>query len=988
MKLSARLFARLPAVSAIALLGACATTGDMDTGDMDMTASDVAAEAQMAAQDAAQEPSFEPAPVSDLIASIDIPYETFTLDNGLTVVVHTDRKAPVVAVNVSYDIGSKHEPAGQTGFAHLFEHLMFNGSENAPGDFFEPLQDVGATDFNGTTNPDRTNYFETVPTGALDRALMLESDRMGYLLGAVDQERLDNQIGVVQNEKRQGDNQPYGLLRYEIFENLFPQGHPYHHSTIGSMDDLTAASLEDVQSWFRANYGPNNAVLVLAGDIDVATARPMVERWFGAIPRGPDVNHPEITIPTLAEDTTLVTTDQISTTRIWRMWTTPASGTRDSTMLDLGSSVLGGLFSSRLDNALVRDNPVAVSVGSFLYQLEDAGVFIVQADIRPGEDPARVGELLDEEIAAFLAGGPTEDELSRAKTTTAASLIRGLESVGGFGGKAPVLAEGQLFHDNPAFYRQQLEWMDAATPADVLATMNRWLTRPVFNLVMNPGERTAGGEDRGGAVVGDDLSLLGTEFYCNAAFCNPEQLQTQFFQQEADRSQLPPVGQLSDLDFPDVETTTLSNGMRVYFARRDAVPTVAVRVAFDAGYSSDNRATQGLHSLMLQAMDQGTITRDTNAFAEAQEALGASVGSWADSDWTYVQLSALTPNLAPSLELLADYVRNPAFRDADLERVRAQQLNRIESELRSPGAIAQRALAPIIYGADHPYGLPPSGLGEASVVAGASAAQLAQVHRTWFRPDNARVFVVGDTTLAETVAMLEASFADWVAPATPLPTKNFSAAIPAPEPRIVLIDRPNSPQSIITAGRVLDGFGTDDNTVLFGANEVFGGSFLSRINMNLRETKGWSYGVRSGVQADRDRIAFIITAPVQADRTGDSLTELRSDLTAYLGDSGVTDAELARMINGNTRELPGRFETSGDVLGGLVNMVKYDRPFDYYETLADAYRGFTTADVDAAARANFLDEELVFVIVGAADVVTPQLEGLGLPVELRMAAED
>ena len=341
--------------------------------------------------------------IAALVDRIDIPFERFTLDNGLTVIVHTDRKAPVVALSVWYDVGSKDEPDGSTGFAHLFEHLMFNGSENANGDFFTWLQDIGATDTNGTTNPDRTNYFETVPTGALDRALWLESDRMGHLLGAVTQEVLDNQRGVVQNEKRQGDNQPYGLFRYYIFENLTPAGHSYHHSTIGSMADLNAASLDTVQNWFRAHYGPNNAVLVLAGDIDARTARPMVERWFGGIARGPDAVEPRVEIPTLPAPLAREVTDRIATTRLYRMWTIPGWSADDTTDLQVAASVLGGLSSSRLDNALVRGEQLAVSVSASAQAFEDVGLFFVQADLRPGADVALLNRRLDEIVNQFIA---------------------------------------------------------------------------------------------------------------------------------------------------------------------------------------------------------------------------------------------------------------------------------------------------------------------------------------------------------------------------------------------------------------------------------------------------------------------------------------------------------------------------------------------------------------------------------------------------------
>jgi len=922
-----------------------------------------------------------PAPIADLVKAVDIPYEAFTLDNGLRVIVHEDRKAPVVAVSVWYRVGSKHEPKGKTGFAHLFEHLMFNGSENSPGDFFEPLQQVGATDSNGTTNVDRTNYFETVPTGALDRALFLESDRMGHLLGAVTQEKLDNQRGVVQNEKRQGDNNPYGLLRYEIFENLFPTGHPYHHSTIGSMGDLNSASLGDVKKWFTDNYGPNNAVLVLAGDVNVATAKAKVQEWFGDIPRGPEIAAPKTSIPTLPAPLAKEVKDLVPTTRIYRMWAIPGLNDPEAVPLQMAMGVLGGLSSSRLDNALVRKDPVAVSVSAAAQPFEDAGILLVQADVKPGVDPQLVASRLDAEIASFLASGPTADELQRTAASYLAGTISGLESVGGFGGKAVTLAEGALYSNNPAYYKVELDRMAKATPEQVKAVANKWLSRPAFSLTYTPGERTEGGENRGGAVTGGKMAApVQPDRYWNEALgdVGPDTGGASSF---ADRSQLPAVADLKALDFPAIERTKLKNGVEVVFARRTTVPTVNVAVSFDAGYAADPHNALGTQSLMLSLMDEGTTSLDSIAFAEAKERLGAQIDGTANADETVFSLFALKPNLGASLSLLADYIRNPAFDAKELERVRAQQLNRLKAELNNPNAIASRILTPVLYGADHPYGIPPSGLGNAKSVAAVTQGQLAAFHAAWIRPDNARVFVVGDTTLAEVKKQLDTTLGQWQAPATAKPVKHFEIAIPAPRPRILLFDRPKSPQSVILAGKVLAAKGGDDLEVLRSANDIFGGNFLSRFNTNLRETKGWSYGVRSRISGDQDRLTWVAAAPVQADRTGDSIKELQSDLKSFLGDKGVTKEELERTINGSVRELPGSFETSGDVLGGIRQIVKFGRPDNYYETLPATYEAMTAAEIDAAARKALSTDGLVYVVVGDAAVVKPQLDGLGLPVE-------
>lgn len=925
----------------------------------------------------------DPAPIADLVKAVDIPYEAFTLNNGLRVIVHEDRKAPVVAVSVWYRVGSKHEPKGKTGFAHLFEHLMFNGSENAPGDFFEPLQQVGATDSNGTTSVDRTNYFETVPTGALDRALFLESDRMGHLLGAVTQEKLDNQRGVVQNEKRQGDNNPYGLLRYEIFENLFPKGHPYHHSTIGSMADLNSASLDDVKKWFTDNYGPNNAVLVLAGDVDVATAKAKVQEWFGDIPRGPEITAPQTTVPTLPAPLAKEVKDLIPTPRIYRMWAIPGLNDAEAVPLQMATAVLGGLSSSRLDNALVRTDPVAVSVAAFAQPFEDAGILIIQADVKPGTDVAAVGKKLDEEIAKFLATGPTADELQRAAASYLGGTIAGLESVGGFGGKAVTLAEGALYSNDPGYYKVELDRMAKSTPEQVAAVARKWMSRPAFSLTYTPGERTEGGENRGGAVTaGKITAAVAPDRYWNAALgdVGPD-TGVGAATSIADRSQLPAVADLTALDFPAIERTKLKNGVEVIFARRTTVPTVNVAVSFDAGYAADPHSALGTQSLMLSLMDEGTTNLNSIAFAEAKERLGAQIDATANADETVFSLFALKPNLGASLTLLADYIRNPAFDAKELERVRAQQLNRLKAELNNPNAIASRLMAPMLYGAEHPYGIPPSGLGDAKAVEAATRDQLAAFHGAWIRPDNARVFVVGDTTLAEVKKQLDATLGQWKAPKTAKPVKNFDIAIPAPKPRIVLFDRPKSPQSVILAGKVLDAKGGDQLEVLRSANDIFGGNFLSRFNTNLRETKGWSYGVRSRISGETDRLSWVAVAPVQADRTGDSIKELQKDLKDFLADKGVTKEELERTINGSVRELPGSFETSADVLAGLRQIVKFGRPDNYYETLPATYEAMTTAEIDAAARKALSTDDLVYVVVGDAAVVKPQLDGLGLTVE-------
>ena len=919
----------------------------------------------------AAKPAPQPAPLGELVAKVDIPYDKFVLDNGLTVLVHTDRKAPIVGVTLYYRVGSKHEPKGRTGFAHLFEHLMFGGSENVPN-FDIPLEGAGSTPTNGSTWYDRTNYVETVPTGATELALMMESDRMGHLLGAVSQDKLDKQRGVVQNEKRQGDNDTYGLAEYAIGDGLFPVGHPYRHSTIGSMADLDAASLADVRGWFTGNYAPNNVVLVLSGDIDTATARPLVEKWFGAIPRGPEVRKVEAGPVTLAAPVKREMTDQVPLTRIYRVWSGPGLNDPDAPALEVGLKVLGGLSSSRLDNALVRGKGVATSVSAYVMQFEQVSFLQVQMDIKPGVDRAVAEAALDEEIGKLIAEGPSDDELRRAATSAVSGQIFGLEQVGGFSGKGAQLAEGELYSGDPMKFKADLQRIAALTPGDVKGALQRWMTRPVYALAITPGKRTEKGEIMGG--WGDEASSPPPK---------PDAKKPAPKLAKGPKRDLPPVAPVGDLAFPKVERATLSNGIPVVLARRGGVPTVLVNLSFDAGFAADAQDAPGTQTLLLDVLDEGTESRNATQIAEDQERLGARIGTGAGLDSSTVSLSALSANLAPSLDLLADVVRRPAFREADVTRARDQQLAGIAQANASPRALAARTMSPILFGPAHPYGQLGDGLGDIASVKAMGPTSLRAAQAKWLRPDNLTITVVGDVDMATLLPMLEASFGDWQAPAVPRGVKSLDAAIPAPRPRIVLIDRPGSPQSVIVAGRVLPLTGRDkDQEALDLANEVLGNNFLSRLNLDLREDKGWSYGVRSSVRSPKGPRSLVVVAPVQSDKTGASIVAIRKDMADFPNKRGVEPVEYNRATDGNIRGLPNRYETNGQVLGALVSNQQLGRPDDYQATLPTRYRAIDARAIDEAARKHLQPDGLTYVVVGDRKVVEPQLKGLGLPVEV------
>ena len=903
-------------------------------------------------------PVVQSVPVPSLVKQVMIPHSSFTLANGLRVIVHEDHRTPIVAVNVWYNVGSKDEPRGKTGFAHLFEHLMFNGSENLPGDYFEYLQQIGATDYNGTTSYDRTNYFQTVPKGAFERALFMESDRMGHLLGAVTQGVLDNQRGVVQNEKRQGDSQPGGLVQYEMFGNLFPEGHPYHHTTIGSMADLDAASLEDVKQWFRDKYGPNNAVLVIAGDVTPAEARPLVEKYFGDIGRGPVNNPAQAKVPTLAGPKTVEMKDNVAATTIQRYWAVPGLLDKQLAALDIGGSVLGGLASSRLDKIMVREEKIAVGVTAGLLPLQRAGIFIVTATVRPGVDPSQVSKRLDEVMADYLAKGPTTDEVQRAVMSEVSGRIRGLEQVGDFGGKAVSLAEGEIYAHDSEFYKKTLASYAAITPPAVRSTMRQWLTRPALTIVLSPGERAA---------------------YTEAEAAAPPKSEAQPPAAKGDRP-VPPVGQLAELDFPAIVHDRLSNGIPIEYVQRTAVPVTQLAMSFDAGDAADSPSARGLAGFTMGLMDEGTTSMTSQEFAEAEERLGSNVSTSNSGDRSYAMLNALSPNLAPSLDLLADVVLRPAFAPAEIERVKAQALTGIAQLKQDPTRVSSRLLPQVLYGASHPYGGPAGGDPEA--IKKLTHDDLVGFQQKWLRPDNVKLFIVSSLPLADVKPLLETRFGKWTPPAVAKGAKNFVAAPPRPAAqKILLVNRPGAPQSTIVGAQLIPVAPTSDVVPLSAANEALGGTFLSRLNMDLREDKGWSYGVSGNVRLTEKLTSYAVSAPVQADRTGDALAELNSQIGGFLSTKGVTQDELKRAVANSVNSLPGDFETAGAVISAMMRMDLFGRPDDYYDTLPGKYRALTTASADAAIRGAVDPKGFTWIVVGDAAKIRPQLEKLGIPIE-------
>jgi zinc protease len=878
---------------------------------------------------------------------IDVAYDSFTLENGLRVVVHEDHKAPIVTVSVWYHVGSKDEPTGKTGFAHLFEHLMFNGSENYPGEYFEPFEEVGATGMNGTTWNDRTNYFETVPTPALDMALWMESDRMGHLLGVIDQEVLDEQRGVVQNEKRQGDNNPYGLAQYRLQYGVFPEGHPYHHTTIGSMADLDAASLDDVKAWFNQYYGAANTVLVLAGDIDAASARTKVAKYFGDIAPGPNLHHVKAWVPTKTENVFEDITDSVPQGRVYRQWAIPGRTTKDEAMLDLASTVLGTGKNSRFYKELVYKREIATQVNVYVEQHELTSIFSVEVTAKPGGDLDEISEAIDEIMAQFYAKGPTRDELKRAKTGTNAAMVRGLEQIGGWSGKAVQLAQGTIYADDPGFFQTRLQWINDADQKAVQYAFREWLSHGFYQLTVKP--------------TGDQKTIASG----------------------VDRSTgIPDVGGLPDLTFPAVQEATLDNGMRVVLAERHAVPVVEIALQFDAGYGADQGGKLGTSSFAMAMLDEGAGKMNALKISETLETLGANLNTNSGLDNSTIQLSALKENLAPSLSVMADVLLRPTFAAEEVERLRKRWISNIAREKSQPVQIALRLLPPILYGKDHAYGVPLTGSGTESSIQSLTRDDLVKFHDTWLRPDNGTLFVVGDTNMDEILPQLNKAFAGWKNPASAKPVKNIGDVPVLETGKVILIDKKDAPQTLILAGELVPSSSDADYLALETMNNVLGGQFTARVNMNLREDKHWAYGAYTFTQEAKGQRPFMVYAPVQTDRTGDSLKELVMEMTGIKGDKPATAEEIEKVVKNNTNALPGQYETAGAVLGSLMTSHTYGRALDYPTTLKAQYEAINVDTVNAQTK-QVRPEGLVWVLVGDLGEIRPQVEAAGLgPIEV------
>lgn len=882
----------------------------------------------------------------------DLKVEKYTLPNGLEVILHEDHTIPTVAVNLWYKVGSKDEKVGRTGFAHLFEHLMFQGSQHHDSEYFGPLEKVGA-DLNGSTNEDRTNYYESLPANGLERALWLEADRMGFLLPALTQEKLDNQREVVKNERRQRvDNQPYGMAMEALLEALYPEDHPYHHSVIGSMADLSAASLGDVQNFFRTYYVPNNASLVIAGDFDPAEAKKLVAKYFGSIPKGPEVPRVAPAPPVLEAAKHITMTDRVAQPRIELVWHTVPAGNPDEPALDILAEVLGGLDKeNRLYRALQYDKPLAtnVSAGHPTHRL--AGTFEVTLSARPGQDLDELVALADKEIKRLQDEGPTPAEVAKAQNARESSLVFRLQSASA---KADFLNSSNVLYGDPLGYKDEIRRVFAVTPADVQRVAKQYLSGKRVRLDVTPGAQA----QRPPEAEVDRKAQV-------AIAPEPPPVKDDF-----DRTKMPELAATPEFTPPAPTRRKLSNGLDVLIAERHDLPIVTLNLLVRGGQLLEPAGKEGVADLTAQLLSEGTKELDTFELAGALAEIGASLNAGFSRESGDLSLTTLTKHTDRALALFADVLLNPAFPPEALERLRKEKLVALQRRQDNPQAVAGVVFPKTLYGATHPYGR----IDSPASVAAITRDDVLSFFGGQFVPANATLIVVGDVKPDEIVARLEKALAGWKG--GPAPKRPELAAVPARPVQVYLVDKPGSAQSILYAGQIGVPRSTPDYFPIEVMNAILGGQFSSRINLNLREEKGYTYGARSSFVFRQGPGPFVAATSVQTAVTKEALAELIKELRDITGPRPVTATELEFARENLVRGFPSQFGTTFGLAGQLEEIALYDLPADYFTSYQAKLNAVTVEEVNRVAKKYLDPDHLTIVVVGDRAKIEPGLKTL------------
>jgi zinc protease len=885
-------------------------------------------------------------------------YDKTTLPNGLEVILVEDHRLPIVAVNIWYHVGPANEAPGLTGFAHLFEHMMFAGSRHLPRGLADRLlEGAGATDSNGSTDYDRTNYYDTVPSNQLELALWVHADRMGYLLDVLDQTALSNQQDVVRNERRQSvENRPYGIVEEALNHALFPKAHPYYAAVIGSHADIQSAKLADVRDFFTRFYGPNNASIVIAGDIDKAKTRALVAKYFGSFKRSAPVVHPHVVTPAITRERRVMVPDRVELPRVYMAWLTPPAFQPGDAELEVTAQVLAGGKSSRLYKSLVYQRQIAQEASAAQNSNALTSTFIVDATARPGHDAAELEAAIDAELKALRDTGPSEQEVERARNTIETAMLTSIEKLGGTG-LANQINQYNQYTGDPGYLPKDLERLRRVSAADV---------RRVAQAYLQPNARVVVAGVPGKPDLGPDVP---TPPPSQAAKSRPA---AGINRDEAWRRTPPKPGPAPRFALPQGESFKLPNGLTVIHYPNPGLPLVAAELVVKSGSDANPSDQPGLAGYTAQMLEEGTATRSAPRIADEIAQLGAFLDTGASTDASTVSLLALRSTFPQALDVLADVVQHPAFPTAEVERQRAARLGELTQQRDDPALVASVAAAGALYGPGHPYGY--GQLGTEQAIRMTTREDLVRFWRRHYLPGNAALVVSGDITLDELRTLAAARFGDW---------ERADAAVTSPgdaegsKARLVIVDKPGAPQTALRVTTIAAARRTPDYPAMQVMNAALGGLFSSRINLNLREDKGYSYGVFSAFRYDRTPGPFTIAGSVRTDVTGASVAEIFKEVSG-MRDKPLPGPELAGARDSQVYSLPGQFEANSGIVASLAETYVFDLPADYWRTLPDRYRAVTAAQVQAAAQTWLKPERLKVIAVGDRAKILPQLQQLGL----------
>jgi zinc protease len=897
-----------------------------------------------------------------------IAYEKYTLPNGLDVILVEDHRLPIVAVNIWYHVGPANEEPGLTGFAHLFEHTMFAASKHVPRGMADTLlEGAGATDSNGSTDFDRTNYFDTVPSNQLELDLWIHADRMGYLLDVLDQTALTNQQDVVRNERRQSvENRPYGIVEEALYHELFPKTHPYYASVIGSHADIQSAKLGDIKRFFMHYYRPNNASLVIAGDIDKAKTKALVTKYFGSFKRGENVPRPSVVTPPITTERRAVIHDRVELPRVFMGWLTPPAFKPGDAELTVAAQILAGGKSSRLYKTLVYDKQIAQDVNATQNSEELSSVFTIDVTARPGHTAEEIEKAINEELDKLRAAPPSEQEVERARNTIETAMVSQIEKVGG-SGLANVMNSYNHYLGDPGYLPKDIERYRNVSAADIQRIVNAQLKNNARVVVYGvPGEKDLGPQVPTPAPT---KVAPGT----GAMSLNAD---------EAWRNKIPKAEPLKTVTLPKGDAFTLPNGLTVIHYQNAALPLVAAELVVKSGSAVNPADYPGLANFAAAMLEEGTKNRAAPRIADEVAQLGASLGTGATADESSVQVMSLKRNFPQTLDILADVVLDPTFPPEEVERERSSRLGELAQMRDSAPAVATRVARMALFGANHPYGQ--IDLGTESAIKAIKRDDLFAFWKRHYVPNNAALVVAGAITRDELKSLVEAKFGDWHrGEVTSLP----AVAPQATKARLVMVDKAGAPQTALNFTTMGAERKTADYPALQVMNAALGGLFTSRLNTNLREQKGYTYGVRSGFSYRRMPGPFSISGSFRTDVTGPSVSEIFKEVTAMAA-KPMPPKELAGARNSQILSLPGQFETNRAIGSSLSNIFVYDLGLDYYSGLAKRFAAVTAKDAQTVVRKYLKPENMIVIAVGDKATIEPQIRKLNPklgPIEYRDA---